>query len=257
MNDAFHVCVCVFSCVWQYKYLAILESAHGFTQMEWLMAHSSPTPRLPFHSHTDACQRPFWRCYINQRSLSISFSLSLFPSSPSSPSRSLFIFHTASSTPRLFLSLSARCRSALSGSANLPHCWIPIKRRGGADDSAARIRGKQPDGEQTQRRAPPAKPPLPCRKRLWLFWVWSSCSISEDKLLLLLELHDIIWLVFFFLQSNITLWGWQGSCVRVGTLIQEPGASWRSCDITNSNTSWSWLPIEHTEAEEVSGSMGQ
>lgn len=67
------MCVRLRVCVWQYKYLAILKSAHDFTQMEWLMAHSSPTP--PFHSHTDACQRPFWRCYINQSNLSISVSL--------------------------------------------------------------------------------------------------------------------------------------------------------------------------------------
>lgn len=93
--------------MWQYKYLAILESARDFTQMEWLMAQPP-----------DACQRPSWRCYINQHSLSLP------PSS--SPSRSRSIFHTASSALRLLPSLSSRCRSALCGSANLLHCWISI-----------------------------------------------------------------------------------------------------------------------------------
>lgn len=109
--------MCTDVCMWQYKYLAILESARDFTQMEWLMAQPP-----------DACQRPFWRCYINQHSLSLSFP----PSSSSSPSRSLFIFHTASSAPRLFPSLSSCCRSALCGSANLLHCWISIKQCGGS-----------------------------------------------------------------------------------------------------------------------------
>lgn len=105
--------ICKPVCRWQYKYLAILESARDFTQMEWLMA------RPP-----DACQRPSWRCYINYHSLSLS------PSS--SPSHSLFIFHTASSALRLLPSLSSRCRSALSGSANLLHCWNSIKQCGGS-----------------------------------------------------------------------------------------------------------------------------
>lgn len=99
--------ICTPVCMWQYKYLAILESARDFTQMEWLMAQPP-----------DACQRPSWRCYINHHSLSLP------PSS--SPSRSLFIFHTASSALRLLPSLSSHCRSALCGSANLLHCWISI-----------------------------------------------------------------------------------------------------------------------------------
>lgn len=93
--------------MWQYKYLAILESARDFTQMEWLMAQPP-----------DACQRPCWRCYINHHSLS-------HPPS-SSPSRFLSIFHTASSALRLLPSLSSRSRSALCGSANLLYCWISI-----------------------------------------------------------------------------------------------------------------------------------
>lgn len=99
--------ICTPVCMWQYKYLAILESARDFTQMEWLMAQPP-----------DACQRPSWRCYINRHSLSLP------PSS--SPSRSLFIFHTASSALRLLPSLSSRCRSALCGSANLLHRWVSI-----------------------------------------------------------------------------------------------------------------------------------
>lgn len=98
--------ICTPVCMWQYKYLAILESARDFTQMEWLMAQPP-----------DACQRPAWRCYINQRSAA-----SLPPSS--SPSLLLCIFHTASSALRLLPSLSSRCRSALCGSANLPLCWV-------------------------------------------------------------------------------------------------------------------------------------
>lgn len=103
--------ICTPVCMWQYKYLAILESARDFTQMEWLMAQPP-----------DACQRPSWRCYINHHSLSLF--LSLPPSS--SPSRSFSVFHTASSALRLHPSLSSRCRSALCGSANLLHCWISI-----------------------------------------------------------------------------------------------------------------------------------
>lgn len=105
------MCVCVCVCVWQYKYLAILESAHDFTQMEWLMAHSSLTP--PFHSHTDACQRPFWRCYINQRSLSISVSrpLSLSIIAIISISFALYLSHCLVYSPplsQLVCSLSIR-----------------------------------------------------------------------------------------------------------------------------------------------------
>lgn len=99
--------ICTPVCMWQYKYLAISESARDFTQMEWLMVQPS-----------DACQRPSWRCYINQHRLA------LFPSS--SPSHSLSIFHTASSALRLLPSLSSHCWSALCGSANLLHCWISI-----------------------------------------------------------------------------------------------------------------------------------
>lgn len=88
--------ICTPVCMWQYKYLAILESARDFTQMEWLMAQPP-----------DACQRPFWRCYINHHSLS----LSLSPSIIISISLSLYLSHCLLCSPppsQLVFSLSIR-----------------------------------------------------------------------------------------------------------------------------------------------------